>query len=174
MRNEHFRVFLYFYRVDETKLRVRSKALAIRGMSSGIRMNAKLARDAIGRSTLRLKGKPCSGGNGENYINARNRKVYTMIELHDVGLLAEGQSTPRWHFEFFLSDRRTYTAVAFFLHLVETTGFFGGLYLADRTAPHVRKRNIRKIQCFRRKYIIRCPSCRADVWVNKNVRHISV
>lgn len=107
------RIFV-LYRVDEIKLRVRSKALAIRGMSSGIRMNAKLARDVIGRSTLRLKGKPCSGGNGENYINARNRKVYTMIELHDVGLLAEGQSTSRWHFEFFLSDRRTYTAVAFF------------------------------------------------------------
>jgi hypothetical protein len=65
-------------------------------------MNVKLARDVISRSTLRLKGKPCNGGNSENYINAWNRKVYTMIELHGVGLLAEGQSASCWHFEFFL------------------------------------------------------------------------
>lgn len=126
-------------RVDEIKLRVRSKALAIRGMSSGIRMNAKLARDVIGQSTLRLKGKPCSGGNGENYINARNRKVYTMIELHDVGLLAEGQSTPRWHFEFFLSDRQTHTAVALFFTSRRNDWIFGGLYLADKTTRAKKK-----------------------------------
>lgn len=120
--------FCTLYRVNETKLRVGPRAFAIRRMSFGIRMNVKLARDVNGRSTLRLKGKPCSEGNGENYINARNRKVYTMIELHDVGLLAEGQSTSRWHFEFFLLVTRerqihTHTAAAFFLHLVETTGF---------------------------------------------------
>lgn len=80
---------------------------SIQRMSSRTCVNVKLvARDAIGRSTLGLKGKPCNGGNSENYINARNRKVYTMIELHGVGLLAEGQSASRWRFEFFLSVTR--------------------------------------------------------------------
>lgn len=66
--------------------------------------NAKSRSDNVGRSTLRrLKGKSCNGGNGGNYINAGNREVYTMIELHADGPLAGGQSASRAHrFEFFL------------------------------------------------------------------------
>jgi len=92
-------------RVDEAKLpRVRPKIFpdSDSGDVHPESVNTKLARNAIGRSTPRLKGNSCNGGNSENYINARNRKVYTMIELHGVGLLAEGQSASHWRYEFFL------------------------------------------------------------------------
>jgi len=103
-------------------------------------MNVKLARDVISRSTLRLKGKSCNGENSENYINARNRKVYTMIELHGVGLLAEGQSASRWRFEFFLPVTRGEQLHWHFLHFVEILDFWRGLYF--RRKKHHRKRNI--------------------------------
>lgn len=146
-------------------------------MSSGIQMNVKLARDVIGRSTLRLKGKPCSGGNGENYINARNRKVYTMIELHGVGLLAEGQSTSRWRFEFFLSvtrerERHIHIAAAFFLHLVETTGFLAGFIW--RTEPHCtrEKETLKRYSAFGES--ICCCFRRVDVRPNKFPAYFSL
>lgn len=103
-------------------------------------MNVKLARDVINRSTLRLKGKPCNEGNSENYINARNRKVYMMIELHGVGLLAEGQSASRWHFEFFLSVTWGEQLHWHFLHFVEILDFWRRLYF--RQKKRHRERNI--------------------------------
>lgn len=52
----HVSAYIYalYHRVDEVKLPMspRSKAFAIRGMSSGIQMNVKLARDVIGIDSL--------------------------------------------------------------------------------------------------------------------------
>lgn len=97
----------------------------------------------IGRSTLRLKGKPCNGGNSENYINARNRKVYTMIELHGVGLLAEGQSASRWRFKFFFVSYASRPAYFFLAFLAETIGFLAGFIFGRGFARCARKKHLR-------------------------------
>lgn len=88
----------------------------------------------------RLKGKPCNGGTSGNYINAGNRKVYTMIELHAVGLLAKGQSASRWRFEFFLSLRETNSCTGIFYILAKRPYFWQALFL-DRSVG-VWKRNV--------------------------------
>jgi len=122
-------VFSYF--ITLTKLRVRIEIFP--GMLHPKLVNAKLARDAIGRSALWLKGKPCNGGNSENYINARNRKVYTMIELHGVGLLAEGQSafTLRILFVNYASRAAVYEPAIFFLAFCRNDRIFWRALFSD-------------------------------------------
>lgn len=103
-------------------------------------VNTKLTRNAIGRSTLRLKGNSYNQGNSENYINARNRKVYTMIELHGVGLLIKGQSASYWRYEFFLLVTRVRQLCRhiFFSVLCRNDRIFGGFQLRYVKKKHVR------------------------------------
>jgi len=124
-----FRTLPYWWNEAATQFDPRYSWFRFRGRHPEF-VNTKLVRNAIGRSTLRLKGNSCNGGNSENYINARNRKVYTMIELHGVGLLAEGQSASHWRLRILFASYVSQAAVPayfFFSVLCRNDRIFGGL-----------------------------------------------
>lgn len=112
-----------------------------------------------------LKGKSCNRGNSGNYINAWNRKVYTMIELHGVGLAGRGPiglivgvsnsfcqlresgaaCVCRHIFFFFFSSRSVFAG---------TTGFLAGFIFGRVSLARCREKETFEIQHFRQKYML--------------------
>lgn len=106
------------------------------------RMSLRIRECEIGRGRqyrfFELKGKSCNTGNSENYINAGNRKVYTMIELHGVASVC-WPTANRLHVgvsNSFCQLREASSCTGSFYILPKR--IFGRLYFSNLTNAHAK------------------------------------